>query len=270
METETWSCTEGDFAVHVDGSGPPLVLIHGIGPGTSVMANFQAVLPALVARRTVVGIDLIGFGASPTKHVQPYFDIELWVSQALAVIDRVADERLAIWGQSLGAAVALRAASRSKTPIARIIGTGSGGGLMAVNDAMNGFWSAPSSADQLLATMQLAVHDASMLSAEQIAVRYQSLVDGGRAPYFRDMMSGDRQALLQTCRLAPEELRRVDADVLLIHGREDRPVPYRESALHLFDHLPRCKLALLSRCGHNPMLEHTQDVLALALDHLSS
>jgi len=227
-------------------------------------------LPAITSERTVYGIDLIGFGASPTKLVQPFFDMSLWVAQTRAVLQRVAHEKLAIWGQSLGAAVALRAASGGDYPVERIIGTGAGGGLSGLNDALSGFWSAPSSAEQLLNTMQVAVYDSTALSPEQIAARYTSLVDGGRAQYFRDMMDTDRQALLATCRLSEEELSQVQADVLLIHGREDQPVPYRESALHLFDHLPRCKLMLLGRCGHNPMLEHSSDVLSLALNHLNT
>jgi 2-hydroxymuconate-semialdehyde hydrolase len=154
--------------------------------------------------------------------------------------------------------------------VGRVIGTASGGGLPGMNDVLNGFWTAPSSAEQLRQSMSLAVHDDSRLSAEQIATRFQSLAAGGRASYFRDMMSGDRDALLRSCRLTPDELSMVQADVLLIHGREDRPVPYRESALHLFEHLPRCTLALLGRCGHNPMLEHTSDVLALAFNHLDT
>ena len=92
----------------------------------------------------------------------------------------------------------------------------------------------------------------------------------GLGDYFDAMMSPGREANLQSGWLAPELLARVRAPVLLVHGREDRPVPYRDSALHLLDHLPDCHLVLLGRCGHNPMLERTAEVAALALDHLSN
>lgn len=265
--TETWSFEEGEFAVHIEGSGPPLLLIHGIGPGTSIRANFSAVMPALGAHRTLYGIDLIGFGASPRKVAAPFFDFSLWVRQARAAVARIDGPVLAIWGQSLGAAVALSVAATTPT-VGTVVCTGAGGGALSMNDALDRFWSVPESVHTLRSAMAAAVYDASALSDAQIAGRFEQLAQGGLGTYFKAMMSTDRQALLRSCWLAPEVLAMVRARVLLIHGRDDQPVPYRESALHLLDHLPDARLVLLSRCGHNPMIERTAEVMSLALQHL--
>lgn len=113
-----------------------------------------------------------------------------------------------------------------------------------------------------------AVYDANRLSDAQVMQRFATL-QAGAGEAFSAMMSGDREALLQSCWLNAEQLREVHAAVLLIHGREDRPVPY-QSALHLAEHIDRCTLVLLGRCGHNPLIERTQDVLRLALEHLDT
>ena len=266
MTTHTWTCAAGDYAVHIEGKGPPLLLIHGIGPGTSVLANFGSVMPVLTAQRTVYGLDLIGFGASVRPDAPARFDFDAWVAQASDAITRINAPDVQVWGQSLGAAVAL-AASSAHECVRRIVGTGSGGGARTLNAALARFWTTPDSPAQLREAMAGAVYDASRLSDEQVAQRFATL-QAGAGDAFSAMMAGDREALLQSCWLPPELLRSLRAEGLLIHGRDDRPVPYRDSALHLADHIDRCTLVLLGRCGHNPLIERAQDVLRLALDHL--
>ena len=51
-----------DLNYHRAGSGPPLVLIHGIGSRWQV---WDPVLTRLQAERDVIALDLPGFGASP-------------------------------------------------------------------------------------------------------------------------------------------------------------------------------------------------------------
>ena len=267
--TETWSFDGGEFRVHVQGSGAPLLLIHGIGPGTSIRANFSAVLPALARERTVYGIDLVGFGASPSTRGPARFDFALWVRQARAAVTRIGAPRVAVWGQSLGAAVALATAAQEPS-VCAVVGTGSGGGAREMNAALERFWSVPATPQALREAMATAVFDASQLSEEQIADRFARLHQDGVAESFRSMMDSGKAQNLQSCWQPPETLQRVSAPVLLIHGRDDHAVPYRDSALHLLDHLPDARLMLLSRCGHNPMIERTDEVLSLALAHLNT
>lgn len=269
MHTETWHFDEGEFAVHRVGEGPPLLLIHGIGPGTAFQANFSAVVPTLARHRTLYGIDLIGFGASPAGPDGPRFDFARWVRQAAAAVARIGVPQVDVWGQSLGAAIALALAASSPA-VRRVVATGAGGGGRWLNAALDAFWTAPADLAALRVAMQGAVFDASVLRDEQLALRLQALVRDGRGADFEAMMASGKAHNLRSCWLAPELLSTIRAPVLLIHGREDRPVPYRESALHLFDHLGDARLVLLGRCGHNPMLEHTAAVCDLALQHLTS
>ena len=59
------------------GSGFPILMLHGVGPGTSIMGNFEPVLTPLTNRYHVFASDLIGFGQSDRKMHQPYFDVSL-------------------------------------------------------------------------------------------------------------------------------------------------------------------------------------------------
>ena len=64
--------------------------------------------------------------------------------------------------------------------------------------------------------------------------------------------------------------RRIGVPVLLVHGRDDRVVPWRESSAQLVDLLPDSRLHVLSGCGHWTMIEKTAGFLAVVQPFLSA
>ena len=88
--TETDTSFDGT-GVHAweGGSGFPILMIHGSGPGASTLGNWRLVLEPLAARYHVVAVDLIGFGLSGRKKLAPFFDFDLWYRQAA---ERVLEE----------------------------------------------------------------------------------------------------------------------------------------------------------------------------------
>ena len=47
---------------HDVGSGRPVLLIHGSGPGVTAWANWRLVLPELARSCRVIAPDMVGFG----------------------------------------------------------------------------------------------------------------------------------------------------------------------------------------------------------------
>jgi pimeloyl-ACP methyl ester carboxylesterase len=97
------------LAVWVDGSGPPLVLVHGSLQDHT--AN-RALVDELVGDFTTFAPDRRGFGASDDS---TDWTLDQEFDDLAAVIDHVADstgEPVAIWGHSFGANVAMGAASQ--------------------------------------------------------------------------------------------------------------------------------------------------------------
>jgi pimeloyl-ACP methyl ester carboxylesterase len=106
----------------VGGSGPPIVLVHGLG-GTA--ANWRLVAPALAASRRVVVPDLPGHGRSEplpgAASVDPFAEAALSVAEA-------EDALPAPWvGHSLGGLVALRAAALRPAAVAGVVLAASAG-----------------------------------------------------------------------------------------------------------------------------------------------
>lgn len=100
--------TVGGTTVHgrVGGSGPPVLLLHGI-PETHLM--WRHVAPALAADHTVVATDLRGYGASgvgtPGDH-----SMRALAAEQLAVMRALGHERFAVAGHDRGARCAYRMA----------------------------------------------------------------------------------------------------------------------------------------------------------------
>ncbi|MEM7236955.1 MAG: alpha/beta fold hydrolase [Pseudomonadota bacterium] len=89
------------LASRVDGSGPDLVLIHGVG---SRADDWDAVVSRLSGRFRLIRFDLRGHGASDAPP-GPY-SIEQMVGDLIRVLDKHEAERPAIAGFSLGGLVA--------------------------------------------------------------------------------------------------------------------------------------------------------------------
>lgn len=92
-----------------EGSGEPLLLLHGLG---SSRRDFTAVLSALTARFDVVNVDLPGIGGSPRLTQRPT------VAAITDAVERTLDaeqlDTLHVLGNSLGARVGLELAVRGR------------------------------------------------------------------------------------------------------------------------------------------------------------
>jgi len=111
-----------DVSYRMAGSGPTVVLIHGIA-GSST--TWRAVMPALAEKYTVIAPDLLGHGQS----AKPRGDYSLGayasgVRDLLAVLDQ---EQATVVGHSLGGGVAMQFAYQFPERVQRLVLVASGG-----------------------------------------------------------------------------------------------------------------------------------------------
>jgi 2-hydroxymuconate-semialdehyde hydrolase len=78
------------------------------------------------------------------------------------------------------------------------------------------------------------------------------------------MFTGDKQRYIDQVVMSPDQLRRLDCDFVMMHGREDLPIPAANNSLALCRMLPRADIMIVGRCGHSPALEHPDKLLACA------
>lgn len=88
--------------LHDVGSGAPLLMIHGSGPGVSAWANWRLSIPVLARQARVIAPDMVGFGLSDRPASQRY-GMDEWVAQAVGVLDALDVERADVVGNSSAA-----------------------------------------------------------------------------------------------------------------------------------------------------------------------
>jgi 2-hydroxymuconate-semialdehyde hydrolase len=216
----------------------------------------------------VIAPDQPGFGGTATGEARGY-GRGPWTRHALALLDTLGVSTVDVIGNSMGGAIALSLAVARPAAIRRLVLTGSMGVAMALPPGLDTVWGYTPGLAAMRAVVGLFTHDSSLVTDELIEMRYQASI----APTVRDswqaMFPAPRQRWVDDLALSGAELAAIGVPVLMVHGRDDRVVPWRTSSAQLVDLLPDARLHVLSGCGHWAMIEKTADFLAVAQPFLS-
>jgi pimeloyl-ACP methyl ester carboxylesterase len=249
-------------------AGPTLLLLHGSGPGVTAAANWRPVIPALSEDRRVLAPDQLGFGGTATGEPRTY-GRAAWTAHALALLDTLGTGPVDIIGNSMGGAIALSIARARPQAVRRVVLMGSMGVAMALPAGLNTVWGYTPGIAQMREVIGLFAHDRRLITDELIELRYQASLDPKVSASWQAMFPEPRQRWADDLALTGTELASIQAPVLLIHGRDDRVVPWRVSSAQLIDLLPDARMHILSGCGHWTMIEKTAEFLAVVRPFLA-
>lgn len=244
------------------GGGEALLLLHGSGPGASSIGNWRPILPALAERFDIYAMDLIGFGKSGRKPAAPYFDFDMWVRQAIAMLEHIPQERVGLIAHSLSASIGLTVAA-SQPRVAGVLTTGAMGAPFKLTAGARHTWTCPRNRAQLVEALSGLIHDTSGIDEEYLQAREQVIFAPGYADYFDEMFEGDQQKYIDAAVLSEETLARIQCPVLMLHGRNDGAFPASCSE-YVAARLAKADFMLLSDCSHSVAVERTTTILALA------
>jgi pimeloyl-ACP methyl ester carboxylesterase len=241
------------------GSGPPLVLLHGI---TSSSSTWDPVLAGLAERHTVIAPDLLGHGAS----AKPRGDYSLgsFASGVRDLLLSLGHERATIVGHSLGGGVAMQFSYQFPERTERLVLVSSGGLGREVHPVLRA--AALPGADWVLPALARTGALGAGAAAGRLLARI-GLDPGADAQGIADGVATLEDA--DTCRAFLHTARSIidlggqrvnasdklylaaDLPVLIVWGARDAliPVAHAHAAHEL---LPHGRLEIFERAGHFP------------------
>jgi len=241
---------------HDEGTGFPVLFIHGSGPGVSAWANWRLVVPELSKSYRVIAPDMVGFGFSDRPAGVSY-NVDTWVKQAIGLLDTLDIAQAHIVGNSFGGAIALALAIRYPERIERLVLMGSVGVPFAITPGLDAVWGYEPSFENMRKLLDIFAYSRELVNDELAELRYRASIRPGFQESFSAMFPAPRQRWVDAMASRESDIRALRHETLIIHGRDDRVIPLSNS-LTLLEWIDHSQLHVFSRCGHWVQIEHAQ------------
>lgn len=242
------------------GSGPALLLVHGMGDSSATWAH---VVPRLAENYDVIAPDLLGHGGSDKPRAD--YTVAAYACGMRDLLSVLDVERVTVVGHSLGGGVAMQFAYQFPDRCERLVLIGSGGIGPEVHPLLR-LATAPGAEQILWFVATPPVRTASRLTAP-ILKRLGNLAVGGDFEYIADTYqalddSTARKAFLRTLRAVVDPCGQVitmldrcyltrGMPTLLLWGSADSVIPVRHAEL-AHRAMPGSRLEIFEGAGHFP------------------
>jgi pimeloyl-ACP methyl ester carboxylesterase len=234
------------------GSGPDIVLIHGIGASHYC---WKSVFTHLSKDFRVTAIDLLGFGQSD-KNINVEYDLDSQTDRLLECLDQLKIHKFYLAGCSMGGAISLWLAKKQPESVEKliVISPATNPRLVFINP--NWLWPAVHILKNFLVTPvfvrfihNLTIANRKSATPDEIFQYY--------VPYHKNpdavVCFWKANKSLQDSRL-PNELKDLQTKTLILYGKQDRLVP-RRYMQDLSRILPHAELVIHLDGGHHLMVD---------------
>lgn len=256
-----------DTNYHDLGTGQPVLMIHGSGPGVSAYANWRLNMGPLSAARRVLAPDMLGFGYTATPPGMA-FSLERWVSHLIGFIDALELGAVDVVGNSFGGALALALAARAPQRVRRLVLMGAAGIDFPLTEGLDAVWGYEPSIETMRRLIGIFSYDPARATEDLVRMRHAASIRPGVQESFSALFPAPRQRWVTALATPEAAIAAIDKPALILHGREDRVIP-PDNALRLFELMPQAELHMFGRCGHWTQIEHAARFNMLVNDFLS-
>lgn len=253
---------KGVLRYHEAGSGPPLLLLHGSGPGVTGWRNFRGNLPVLAGHFRCLVLEFPGFGVSDDTGEHPMLAAGAAVTRFL---DGLGLERAAVIGNSMGGIVGAQTAIAHPGRVSRLVTIGGVGTNLFSPAPGEGIrllmrFTDDPTREHLVDWLRSMVFDPALVTEEMIDERWALATEPGTLEAARRMYGSAAFAATAKAARASQTppywalLHKLTAPTLLTWGRDDRVSPVDMSVLPMRA-IPHAELHIFPNCGHWVMIE---------------
>jgi len=268
--------TVRDVATHYveAGSGPPLILVHGGGPGASGPSGWERLLPLLAVDHRVIALDLIGCGDTDKPLVD--YSFQTLVEHLAGFIDVLGLDRVRLVGNSQGAYVAIKYAldHPGRVDAAVLLSTGTLATAVGIGDG--GYAGSLPAFDGTAATMraflEFIVKDAALVTDELVERRLEIAMRPGHREMlaslgrYRQLVNADSsQRQVFDVR---ERLEHLGVPWCSIWASDDRLAPLDPFGRALQQLYPNAPFFVVDDAGHQVQTDQPDQTARLIRDFL--
>ncbi|AZM50489.1 2-hydroxy-6-ketonona-2,4-dienedioic acid hydrolase [Streptomyces sp. WAC 06738] len=249
------------------GVGPPLLLLHGGGPGASGVSNYARNIAELAEEYRVIVPDLPGYGRS-TKGIDGSDPFGYLANRIRGLLDELGLDKAHLVGNSYGGAAALRLALDTPGRVDRMVLMGPGGvgttralptpGLNCLLNYYTG--DGPSRRKLERFIRNYLVFNAADVPESAIEERYQASIDPeviAAPPLQRPSGRGALRTLWKMDFTRDARLSRLPVPTLVLWGAQDK-VNRPSGGRMLAERMPNCDLYQVANTGHWVQFERAQ------------
>jgi pimeloyl-ACP methyl ester carboxylesterase len=244
------------------GDGPPLLFLHGSGPGVTGWRNFRGVLPTFAAHFRCLVLEFPGFGVSDDFGGHPKVTAQ---GATVSFIDALDLDRVDIVGNSMGGGVGINFAIQYPERVRRLVTIGGIGTNLFSPGPSEGIkllqeFTENPTRQRLIDWLHSMVYDPALVTDELVEERWNLATDAPTLEAARRMYGKATFAAMMTAMRnsdAPPPwalMHKVKAPTLLTWGRDDRVSPV-DMALIPMRTIPNAELHVFPNCGHWAMIE---------------
>ena len=248
------------------GSGDPVLLLHGAGPGVTSYVNWYANIPELAKNFRVVAPDAPGFGHTERRKGQDY-DMDFWARHTVDLMDALGMEKAHFVGNSFGGALTVGVATRYPDRVNKMVLMGAGGLKFEPTEGVRLVATYQPDFESMARIMrEYFPYDPSMVSDELVRSRFETSMLPGHQEAYASVFAKFGQGVFNT----PEEkIEQIKHQVLVLHGRDDVVVPF-DCAVRYLNLLEHSDLHAFGECGHWVQIEKQDAFNKLVTDFLLS
>ncbi len=272
MHVPTGTLVEtGGFRTHYleEGSGDPVILLHGGGAGADGWSNWRDCLPLFAKRRRVIAADLVGFGRSDKPdpatfdYTQPTRN-----AQIVAFIEALWLERVSIVGNSMGGATAMGVAMLRPDLVENLVLMGSAGAPHAgpMSPALAPLMNYDFTVEGMRKIIDVLANPGYSASEDQVRYRHELSVQPDTRAAYKAIMGWVGQNGFGYTR---EDISKIKTRTLVVNGKDDLVVPI-DHAYTFLELLENSFGYLIPHCRHWAMIEYPELFSQVTLDFLDN
>ena len=243
------------------GTGHPIIMLHGTGPGATGWSNFSRNIAGLSGKYRAIALCFPGWGQSDT--FDPGAEPRT-VANARAVkllMDELGIEKAALVGNSMGGGATIQFAIDYPERMSHFITMGAG--LPGVNIFQPGGFSEgiriiretyqDPSPENFRRLVRVMVYDDSFVTDELCEMRSRAAL--ANRTHLQNWLKPPAPApVIDHAAILSQR----NIPALIVHGRDDRVVS-PEGSLRLNSVLPNSRLLIFNHCGHWAQIEHADE-----------